>query len=171
MDILTRAYQNINRPDWAKEIAPKVLSYMIMEQRRRRLQSAVILVTSILLCGILCLFAKPVRAQDIILTASYYSVESLKKEGTYAYSHGIMANGQKFHDDRLTCANRLFPLGTMLRVTNIKSGKSVIVRTTDRIGKRFARTRIDLSKKAMETLGGKQALAKGLLLVKVEDLK
>ncbi len=82
-----------------------------------------------------------------------------------------MANGEYFNEYAFTCANRLYHMGSMLRITDIKSGKSVIVRTTDRIGKRFARTRIDLSKGAMEALGGKPALKQGLLQVKVEILR
>lgn len=100
-----------------------------------------------------------------ILTASWYSVESLKKEGTYKHSKGVMANGDLFSDTGFTCANRIYALGTMLRVTNIKSGKSVIVRTTDRIGIRFANSRIDLSRLAFSKL---DKLEKGIISVKVE---
>lgn len=56
----------------------------------------------------------------------------------------------------------------MLRVTNIKSGKSVIVRTTDRIGKRFAKIRIDLSKRAFSKIAN---LKQGIVQVKVEQIR
>ena len=102
--------------------------------------------------------------QSYTLTASWYSVESLKQEGTYKYSKGVMANGELFTNG-FTCANRLYALGTMLRVTNIKTGKSVIVKTTDRIGKRFANTRIDLSQLAFSKLA---KLEKGIISVNVE---
>ncbi len=99
------------------------------------------------------------------LTASWYSIQSLKQEGTYKYTKGVMANGEKFDDNLMCCANRLWPLGSMLRVTNLESGKSVIVKTTDRIGKRFANTRIDLSKRAFAQIAN---LEQGIVKVKVE---
>lgn len=102
------------------------------------------------------------------LTASWYSVQSLKDEGTYRYSKGVMANGKLFQDNSLTCANRLYPLGSILRVTNLSNGKSVIVETTDRIGKRFATTRCDLSKRAFSEIAD---LKRGVVQVKVERIK
>jgi len=137
---------------------------------KEQYHSAVILIASIVGIAILTLIAgcrEPVWAEEITLKASWYSTSSLKKEGTYVYSHGIMANGEYFNDNNLTCANRLYPLGTYLRVTNLESGKAVIVETTDRIGKRFSRTRIDLSKLAFSKLG---ELEKGIVPVKVEVL-
>ena len=86
------------------------------------------------------------------MTASWYSVESLKKEGTWAYSHGRMANGHIFSDNGFTCATRLFPLGSTLRVYLDLSKTYVDVKVTDRIGKRFAHKRIDLSKAAFAKL-------------------
>lgn len=111
------------------------------------------------------LFGGVCFAQEIKLTASYYSIASLKKEGTYAYSHGQMANGHYFKDDNLTCAIRLFPLGSVLRITNRANGKSVTVVVTDRISKRFATTRIDLSKRAFSQIAD---LKQGIIQVTVE---
>jgi rare lipoprotein A len=104
------------------------------------------------------------------LIASWYSIQSLKNEGTWKHSKGVMANGKHFSDSGLTAACRLYPLGSRVMVTNVANGKTVCVTITDRIGKRFAKTRIDLSKGAMEALGGKQALIQGLLQVEVEEL-
>lgn len=42
------------------------------------------------------------------------------------------ASGEVFNTDSLTCAHKTLPFGTMLKVTNQKNGKSVIVRVTDR---------------------------------------
>jgi rare lipoprotein A len=102
------------------------------------------------------------------LDASWYSTESLKREGTYKQSKGIMANGKVFKDNALTCACRLYPLKTKLRITNIDNGKSVVVVVADRIGKRFAKTRIDLSKGAFEQIA---ELKQGLVKIKVEVIK
>jgi rare lipoprotein A len=106
---------------------------------------------------------------EVYLTASWYSRASLIKEGTWKNGQERrMANGESFNENNLTCANRLFPLGSMLRVTNLKSGKAVIVKTTDRIGKRFAKTRIDLSAGAFDRIDNRQ---QGIVQVKVELLK
>ena len=105
-----------------------------------------------------------VRAEE--LKASWYSVESLKKEGTWKNGETKMANGKWYDENALTCATRLYPLGTFLCITNLENGKSVIIRVTDRIGKRFAKTRIDLSKRAFKEIS---ALKKGIIPIKVEE--
>lgn len=101
------------------------------------------------------------------IKASWYSVESLKREGSWKIWKGVMANGERFNDDGYTAASRLHNLGTMLVVTNINNGKSVVVKVTDRIGKRFAKTRIDLSKRAFSEIA---MLKQGLVPVRIEVL-
>ena len=103
-----------------------------------------------------------------LLMASWYSIESLKKEGTYKYSKGVMANGKNFDENNLTCATRLFPLGSSLFITNLENGKKVVVLVTDRIGKRFTTKRIDLSKLAFSRIA---ELKRGVVAVKVERIK
>lgn len=44
----------------------------------------------------------------------------------------LMANGEKFDEYKLTCATWFYPLGTELRVTNVKTGASVRVVVSDR---------------------------------------
>jgi hypothetical protein len=102
------------------------------------------------------------------LMASWYSIESLKKEGTWKRTKGVMANGEKFNDGTLTCATRIYPLGTRIRITCCKNSKTVLVRVTDRIGKRFAKKRIDLSRLAFSRIA---ELEDGLVAVKVERIK
>ena len=118
------------------------------------------LVALLLVMGITC-------AKAETLKASWYSIESLKQEGTYRYSKGVMANGKLFKDDNLTCACRLYNLGDILLITNISNGKSINVVVTDRIGKRFAKTRIDLSKGAFKQIAN---LKQGLINIKVVKL-
>ena len=113
-------------------------------------------------------FFPDLEAKEINLTASWYFIQSLKTEGTYKYWKGRMANGKIFDENALTCACRLYPLGSLLRITNAKNGKSVIVLVTDRIGKRFAKTRIDLAMAAFAKIAD---LEQGLVPVKVEVLK
>lgn len=106
-------------------------------------------------------------ASEINLKASWYSVESLKQEGTFKYSKGVMANGDRFSDSGFTAACRIYPLGALLRVTNTSNNRSVVVRVTDRTGKRFATTRIDLSKGAFLCI---EKLNKGIVDVSVERI-
>lgn len=89
--------------------------------------------------------------------ASYYS-----KRATGTRS----ASGQRIHHDSLTCAHRYYPFGTMLKVTNLKNDKSVIVEVIDRGP--FGRGRIiDLSWAAAKEIG---MISQGVATVKVERL-
>jgi len=67
--------------------------------------------------------------------------------------HGkLTANGERFNQNAMTAAHKLLPFGTMVRVTNLDNGKSVIVRINDRGP--FLRERIvDLSKGAANNIG------------------
>ena len=125
---------------------------------------AVCLLGALVLMMVCC---KGCKAQEIPLQASWYSINSLKREGTYKHSHGRMANGHIFSDNGFTCATQLFPLGSTLRVNMGLSKDYVIVKVTDRIGKRFAKTRIDLSRAAFQRLA---RLDKGLINVEVERI-
>ncbi|MDO4159071.1 MAG: septal ring lytic transglycosylase RlpA family protein [Prevotellaceae bacterium] len=88
--------------------------------------------------------------------ASYYSN---RLHGRY------MSDGTKYHRDSLTCAHRRYPLGTYLKVTNLKNDKTVIVKVTDRCaaGKRI----IDLSYAAAKEIG---LISVGLAMVRVEKV-
>ena len=89
--------------------------------------------------------------------ASYYS-----KRATGARS----ASGQRIHHDSLTCAHRYYPFGTMLKVTNLRNDKSVIVEVIDRGP--FGRGRIiDLSWAAAKEI---DMISQGVATVKVERL-
>lgn len=90
--------------------------------------------------------------------ASYYS-----RRATGART----ASGTKLHHDSMTCAHRTFPFGTMLKVTNLNNGKSVVVKVTDRGP--YGRGRIiDLSWGAAKAI---DMLAQGVVAVVVERLK
>ena len=78
------------------------------------------------------------------------------------------ANGEVFNPNALTCASWSYPFNTELKVTNVTSGKSVIVRVNDRgPNKRLGRA-IDLSKHAFSKIANTK---KGLVLVKIEKLR
>lgn len=70
--------------------------------------------------------------------------------------HGKMtANGEIFNRNELTAAHRTLQMPSMVRVTNLRNGKSLVVRVNDRGP--FAHDRvIDLSERAAELLGFKR---------------
>jgi len=64
-----------------------------------------------------------------------------------------MANGQRFDRHKLTAASWYFPLGTTIRVVNVKNGESVVVTITDRGPNLRLHRIIDLSEAAADRLG------------------
>lgn len=48
------------------------------------------------------------------------------------YSGERTANGERAIASRLTAAHRTLPFGTMVQVTNVRNGRSVVVRINDR---------------------------------------
>jgi rare lipoprotein A len=70
----------------------------------------------------------------------------------YSESAAPTASGERFNARELTAAHRTLPFGTRVRVTNVKTGRSVTVRINDRGP--FVRGRIiDVSRSAAESLG------------------
>ena len=77
------------------------------------------------------------------------------------------ANGEIFSQDKFTAACNVLPLGTWIRVTNLKNGRSVVVKTNDRLHPKMRRL-VDLSRAAAKKLG---YISNGLTRVKVEVLE
>lgn len=65
-----------------------------------------------------------------------------------------MADGRHFDPAALTAAQRWLPLGTPVRVTNLDTGRSVLVRVTDR-GPAVHSRIIDVSRAAAKALAMK----------------
>jgi len=78
------------------------------------------------------------------------------------------ANGERFDMNGLTAAHRTLPLGTKIKVTYIKTGKSVVVRVTDRGPAAWTGKEIDLSMGAASKIGLKSA---GVGKVKIERIR
>ena len=76
------------------------------------------------------------------------------------------ANGERFNMHGLTAAHRSLPFGTKVRVTNQKTGKSVVVRINDR-GPFHGNRVIDLSRGAANAVG---MLGAGVAKVKLDVL-
>ena len=90
-------------------------------------------------------------------TASFYS---------NSFNGKKTANGEIYSHKKMTAACNVLPLGTWIKVTNLRNGKSVVVKTNDRLHSRMKRV-VDLSKEAADKLG---YLKSGLTRVKVEVL-
>ncbi len=74
------------------------------------------------------------------------------------------ASGEIFDQKKLTCACNVLPLGTWIKVTNLRNNQSAIVKINDRIHPKMKRI-TDLSKSAAQKLG---YVSRGLTRVKVE---
>jgi rare lipoprotein A len=76
------------------------------------------------------------------------------------------ASGKPFDESKLTAAHRTLPLNTRVRVTNLKTGRSVEVTITDR-GPYTDGRLIDLSKAAAKKLG---MVKEGLVPVRIQNV-
>ena len=76
------------------------------------------------------------------------------------------ANGDTFNRQALTCASNQYALGTWLRVTNLRNGKSVVVKVNDRMHPRMRRV-VDLSQQAARQIGIEKS---GVGKVEVQNL-
>jgi rare lipoprotein A len=83
----------------------------------------------------------------------------------YSYG-GQTASGEQFDPGKLTAAHRTLPFGTRLQVTNLASGRSVVVRINDR-GPFIKGRVVDVSYEAAKEL---DLLDTGVAKVKVEVL-
>ena len=62
------------------------------------------------------------------------------------------ASGEKFNNNAMTAAHKSLPFGSKVQVTNVRNGKSVVVRINDR-GPYVRGRIIDLSKAAARKIG------------------
>ncbi|MEP6728444.1 MAG: septal ring lytic transglycosylase RlpA family protein [Bacteroidota bacterium] len=88
-------------------------------------------------------------------TASYYSNK---------FQGRPTSSGELYDKNKMTCAHNSLPLGTWVKVTNLRNKKYVIVRVTDRLHHKNKRV-VDLSRVAAAKLG---YVKRGLAKVKVE---
>jgi len=95
---------------------------------------------------------------------TYYGIASYYAD---KFNGRPTANGEIYDSRKLTAACNVLPLGTWIRVTNLKNNKTVIVKTNDRLHPRMKRI-VDLSRAAAEKLA---YTARGLTQVKVEVIE
>lgn len=78
------------------------------------------------------------------------------------------ASGESFNAYGLTAAHRSLPMGTRVRVTNLKNGRSVILRINDYGPALDTGRSIDLSQGAATRIG---MISSGVVPVKIEVLR
>ncbi|RYY97937.1 MAG: septal ring lytic transglycosylase RlpA family protein [Chitinophagaceae bacterium] len=89
--------------------------------------------------------------------ASYYADK---------FNGRLTADGSIYNGRKLSAACNRVPLGTWIRVTNLRNHRTVIVRVNDRLHPKNMRV-VDMSRVAAEQLG---YIGRGLTQVKVEIL-
>lgn len=121
------------------------------------------------------------RAQPSLLEKSSGDVDSREAlattegEATYyasKFDGRRTANGTVFRNSELYAAHRTLPFGTVVRVTNLRNGRSVVVQVVDRgpwgSKEQQRRTIIDVSQRAAREL---DFIARGRVQVRVEVLE
>ncbi|MER3463656.1 MAG: septal ring lytic transglycosylase RlpA family lipoprotein [Chitinophagaceae bacterium] len=88
-------------------------------------------------------------------TASYYAEK---------FNGRVTANGEVYNSKRMSAACNLLPLGSWIRVINLKNNKSLALRVNDRLHPKNKRV-VDLSYVAAKKLG---YIGQGLTSVRVE---
>ena len=89
----------------------------------------------------------------LLLAASAHAHAGGKRSLASVYSErgGATASGERFSPGKLTAAHRSLPFGTLVRVTNLRNGRTVTVRINDRGP--FTKNRIiDISQAAARQL-------------------
>ncbi len=100
-----------------------------------------------------------------IMIISVFGIYSFKtntnkadvKTGFASYYHSKFngrktASGEIFSNSKMTAANKNLPFGTLVKVTNLKTNKSVIVKINDR-GPYHSSRAMDLSQTAFDEIG------------------
>ena len=124
----------------------------------------------LLLQAMMCVHAQ--SAADSIRRINKKMPLALIDTGVASYYHSkfqgrITASGELYDQDKMTAAHNRLPLGTKIKVTNLRNMRTVIVRVNDRLHHRNKRL-VDLSRAAASKLG---YIGRGITRVRVEVLK
>lgn len=94
-------------------------------------------------------------------------VATYQGKASYYWKPQPTASGERFDPEAMTAAHKTLPFQTMVRVTNLKNGKTCLVRITDR-GPYIRGRIIDLSRAAAREV---DMIKAGVVPVRVEVLK
>jgi len=130
-----------------------------------------ILLALILLLQVM-MYVHAQSAADSIRRVNKKMPVALIDTGVASYYHSkfqgrITASGELYDQDKMTAAHNRLPMGTRIKVTNLRNMRSIIVRVNDRLHHRNKRL-VDLSRAAASKLG---YIGRGITRVKVEVLK
>ena len=130
-----------------------------------------ILLALILLLQVM-MYVHAQSAADSIRRVNKKMPVALIDTGVASYYHSkfqgrITASGELYDEDKMTAAHNRLPMGTRIKVTNLRNMRSIIVRVNDRLHHRNKRL-VDLSRAAASKLG---YIGRGITRVKVEVLK
>ncbi len=92
-----------------------------------------------------------------VMTASWYGPR---------FNGKTTANGEVFNQSAYTAAHKKLKFGTLLKLTNLRNNKSIIVRINDR-GPYVGGRQLNLSKAAALSLG---MIERGVVKLKVEEI-
>lgn len=121
-----------------------------------------------MLSGCATLFSRPISTDDTRLSIEPYSTEyGLASWYGSEYAGNRTASGEIFNPHKLTAAHKTLPFSTIVRVTNLENGKSVVVRINDR-GPFIPGRIIDLSHAAA---GRIDMVRQGIVRVKLEIIQ
>jgi rare lipoprotein A len=101
---------------------------------------------------------------SILSTSSYADLVSYYGRGFHGKK---TASGEVFNQNAMTAASNSHKMGTKLKVTNVATGKSVIVKINDTGGFSRLGRRLDLSQGAFAKIA---PLGQGICKVKIERL-
>lgn len=125
---------------------------------------------ALLLFFVIFSFLMSLRAQDTVATKTQKGKAKIQYGVASFYANKFQgrktANGEIFNHQKLTAAHNSLPLGTYVRVTNLRNKRTVVVKINDRLHHRNKRL-IDLTKTAAQKLG---FIKSGLTRVKLEVL-
>lgn len=111
----------------------------------------------------------PVQEESIISTSiiRYIDRGTMRASWYGPRFHGrLTANGEIYDQNAFTAAHKSMKFGTLLRITNPRTNKSLIVRINDR-GPYIPGRQIDLSKAAAEEL---DVIGSGVKKLKIEEV-
>ncbi|MGB9771311.1 MAG: septal ring lytic transglycosylase RlpA family protein [Candidatus Kapaibacteriota bacterium] len=124
---------------------------------------------------LLNLFSFISGCSSIVFFSAVYGTHNKKHSKGYVeegfasfYSNDFVglktASGEVFNPEDLTAAHRSIPFGTLVKVTNLKNGRQIVVKVNDR-GPFVEGRIIDLTRRAAELLDVKN---QGVTMVRIE---
>lgn len=152
----------------------KLVPSTIRDRKATMMKGGVVVVTLMLVFGVGASASDPAPA---VKDPATHSTKAKKAKTRHWYQIGeaswygtrfqgrTTANGEPFNMYALTCAHRSLPLGSWIRVTNLRNHKSIFVRVNDRGPVPEDRV-VDLSYAAARAVG-----IRGLGKVKLEPVR